>query len=173
MMTHGSVEMLFFPDPPAANRRAPSPVTGQNPLAGFPFRVSPVSLPSHEDIMSAHTIAAEALRRIPTRAIGETQHQYADRLRLTVPPIPPLVPSKMGEPAPPASREQIAYHVALRAAELIGAAATLFDDLSEAERRTSKPLAANGRSREAYRRAQADYMRRKRAADKAAKESAR
>ena len=123
--------------------------------------------------MSAHTIAAEALRRVPTRAIGETPLQYAGRLRLTIPPIPPLVPSKMGETAPPPSRAQLEYHVALRGAELVGAVAALFDDLSEAERRTAKPLAANGRSREAYREAQRVYMARKRAADRAALEASK
>ena len=122
--------------------------------------------------MSAHQLALEALRRLPVRAPGETPAAYAGRLRLTIPPIPPLVHSKMGEPALPATRAQIEYCVALRGAELIAAAAALFDDLSEAERRTAKPLAANGRERSAYREAQCNYMRKKRAADKLAKEAA-
>jgi hypothetical protein len=122
--------------------------------------------------MSAHQLAVEALKRIPVRSQGETPHQYAGRLRLTIPPVPPLVHSKMGESAPPASRGQIEYCVALRAAELIAAAAALFDDLSEAERRTAKPLAANGRSRESYREAQRAYMRERRAAEKASKAGA-
>jgi hypothetical protein len=121
--------------------------------------------------LSAHQLAAAALSRIPVRDIGETPAAYAERLRLTIPPVPPLVHSKMGEPAPPASRAQIEYCVALRGAELIAAAAALFDDLSEAERRTAKPLAANGRPREAYREAQCAYMRKKRLADKLAKEA--
>jgi hypothetical protein len=122
--------------------------------------------------MSAHTIAAEALKRIPVRLPGEAPEAYASRLRLTIPPIPPLVPSNWGEPAPPPSRAQIEYHVAVNSASLVGAAAALFDVLPESERRTSNPIAANGRSRESYRDAQRLYMRDKRAKDRAAKASA-
>jgi hypothetical protein len=122
--------------------------------------------------LSAHKLAAGALSRIPVRAPGETPAAYAERLRLTIPPVPQLTPSRMGQTAPPPSRAQIEYIVVLRAVELVGAAAALFDDLSEAERRTAKPLAANGRERSAYREAQCNYMRKKRAADKLAKEAA-
>jgi hypothetical protein len=77
----------------------------------------------------------------------------------------------MGQSAAPPSRAQLLWHVAEKAAVLIGAAAFLHEAYPEAA-----PLqtdrAANGRSREAQNETQRLYMRKKRAADKAAKAAA-
>jgi hypothetical protein len=115
--------------------------------------------------MSAHKLALAALQRIPVRSPGERQEAYAKRLYSTVPAIPPLTPSKMGQTAPPPSRAQIEYTVALRAAELVGAAAALHEAFPE----DGPALAANGRSKQAQAETMRLYMRERRAKAKAAK----
>jgi hypothetical protein len=115
--------------------------------------------------MSAHAIAVEALKRVPVRTPGEMPAAYAARLRLSIPTQPPLVPSKWAESAPPPSRAQLQWHVADKAAVLIGAAAALHEAFPE----DGPALAANGRSKQAQNETMKLYMRSRRAKARAAK----
>lgn len=119
--------------------------------------------------MSVHTAAAARLASVPVCRPGESKPTYADRLREWLPKPAPRPFPPFGQPLPPPSRAELEAKVAKEAADLICAMSDLWDILPESERLAAKPRASNGRSREAYREAQRQYMANKRAKDREAK----